>query len=84
MFAQELHALAKERQSGKLAEEFNRASAGMSSVVKASARKLGRLQAEQRGSRVLKFCSSRTATGASRKSVPPSSVPANPIPMITT
>ena len=44
VFAQELHGLAKERQSGKLAEEFNRASAGMSSVVKASARKLSRLE----------------------------------------
>lgn len=47
VFARELHQLAEERQSGKLAEEFNRAYTGMSSVVKASARKLGRLQAEQ-------------------------------------
>jgi len=47
VFAQELHGLAKERQSGKLAEEFNRASAGMSSVVKSTARKLSRLQDAQ-------------------------------------
>jgi putative spermidine/putrescine transport system permease protein len=43
VFAVELHGLAKQRLSGKLAEEFNRAYAGMSSVVKSSARKLGRL-----------------------------------------
>jgi putative spermidine/putrescine transport system permease protein len=47
VFAKELQGLAKERQSGKLAEELNRASAGMSSVVKATARKLSRLQPEQ-------------------------------------
>ena len=38
VFARELHDLAQERLSGKLAEEFNRAQAGMSSVVKSSAR----------------------------------------------
>lgn len=46
-FATELHALNKTRQSGKLAEEINRAYSGMSSVVKASARQIGRLKAEE-------------------------------------
>ncbi|MBA1273285.1 ABC transporter permease [Stutzerimonas azotifigens] len=46
-FARELHGLAGERLSGKLAEEFNRAYAGMSSVVKTSARQVGRLDIEQ-------------------------------------
>ena len=47
VFAKELHDLAKERQSGKLAEEINRATAGMSSVVKSTARKVSRLNNEQ-------------------------------------
>jgi putative spermidine/putrescine transport system permease protein len=47
VFVQELHGLAKERLSGKLSEELNRAYTGMSSVVKASARKVGRLKPEQ-------------------------------------
>lgn len=47
VFAEELHALARKRQSGRLAEELNRAFSGMSSVVKSSARQLGRLQPEQ-------------------------------------
>ncbi|HSX90889.1 MAG TPA: ABC transporter permease [Pseudomonas sp.] len=47
VFARELHDLAQERLSGKLAEEFNRAQAGMSSVVKSSARKVARLKPEQ-------------------------------------
>ncbi|MHA6491997.1 ABC transporter permease [Pseudomonas borbori] len=47
VFARELNGLAKERLSGKLAEEFNRAFTGMSSVVKSSARKVGRLDAQQ-------------------------------------
>nr|WP_298165189.1 ABC transporter permease [uncultured Pseudomonas sp.] len=47
VFAKELHGLAQERLSGKLAEEFNRAQAGMSSVVKSSARKVARLTPEQ-------------------------------------
>ena len=51
VFARELHGLAKERLSGKLAEEFNRAQAGMSSVVKSSARKVARLTPEQLESR---------------------------------
>lgn len=42
-FVVELHGLNQERQSGRLAEEFNRAFAGMSSVVKATARRIGRL-----------------------------------------
>ena len=42
-FVEELYALNRERQSGRLAEEFNRAYAGMSSVVKSTARRLGRL-----------------------------------------
>ena len=46
-FASELHALNKSRQSGKLAEEINRAYSGMSSVVKASARQIGKLKAEE-------------------------------------
>ncbi|MDX5371936.1 MAG: ABC transporter permease [Pseudomonadaceae bacterium] len=45
VFAGELHQLNRQRLSGKLAEEFNRAFAGMSSVVKASARRVGRLDA---------------------------------------
>jgi putative spermidine/putrescine transport system permease protein len=47
VFARELHDLSKRRLSGKLAEEFNRAYTGMSSVVKSSARRVGRLDAEQ-------------------------------------
>lgn len=46
VFAHELHALNEQRLSGKLAEEFNRAFAGMSSVVKSSARRIGRLDGE--------------------------------------
>ena len=46
-FAVELHKLNAERLSGKLAEEFNRAYTGMSSVVKASARRVGRLSESQ-------------------------------------
>ncbi|MEO4046850.1 ABC transporter permease [Pseudomonas sp. CAU 1711] len=55
-FAVELHGLAKQRLSGKLAEEFNRAYAGMSSVVKSSARRLGRLspaELESKGAETL-------------------------------
>jgi putative spermidine/putrescine transport system permease protein len=44
VFSGELHQLDKQRLSGKLAEEFNRAYAGMSSVVKSSARRVGRLE----------------------------------------
>ncbi|MDP3978968.1 MAG: ABC transporter permease [Pseudomonas sp.] len=47
VFTQELHGLAKERLSGKLSEELNRAYTGMSSVVKSTARKVSRLKAEQ-------------------------------------
>ncbi|CAD5106059.1 ABC transporter permease [Zestomonas carbonaria] len=47
VFAEELHGLAKTRQSGKLAEELNRAFTGMSSVVKTTARQVGRLDPEQ-------------------------------------
>ena len=47
VFAQELHGLAKERLSGKLSEELNRAYTGMSSVVKSSARRIARIEAEQ-------------------------------------
>lgn len=47
LFASELHGLAKRRLSGKLAEEINRSYAGMSSAVKSSARKIGRLKPEQ-------------------------------------
>lgn len=47
VFARELHGLTKERLSGKLSEELNRAYTGMSSVVKSSARRVGRLKAEQ-------------------------------------
>ncbi|WP_079203682.1 ABC transporter permease [Pseudomonas sp. CC6-YY-74] len=47
IFARELHGLAKERLSGKLSEEFNRAYTGMSSVVKSTARRVGRLKVEQ-------------------------------------
>ena len=46
VFVGELHTLDKQRLSGKLAEEFNRAFTGMSSVVKSSARRIGRLDAE--------------------------------------
>ena len=46
-FAVELHELNRERQSGRLAEEFNRAYAGMSSVVKSTARRIGRLDEQQ-------------------------------------
>jgi len=47
VFATELQALAKQRLSGKLAEEFNRAYAGMSSVVKSTARKVRSLSPEE-------------------------------------
>jgi putative spermidine/putrescine transport system permease protein len=47
IFAQELHGLAKERLSGKLSEELNRAYTGMSSVVKSTARRIARIEAEQ-------------------------------------
>jgi putative spermidine/putrescine transport system permease protein len=47
VFASELHDLAKQRLSGKLGEEFNRAFAGMSSVVKSTARKVSRLSPEE-------------------------------------
>ncbi|MGE4406222.1 ABC transporter permease [Pseudomonas sp.] len=47
VFVEELHGLAKARQSGKLAEELNRMQAGLSSVVKASARRVGRLGPEE-------------------------------------
>ncbi|APU32341.1 ABC transporter permease [Ectopseudomonas chengduensis] len=46
IFVDELHALDKQRLSGKLSEEFNRAYTGMSSVVKATARRIGRMDAE--------------------------------------
>ncbi|WP_300650821.1 ABC transporter permease [Pseudomonas sp.] len=47
IFARELNGLAEERLSGKLSEEFNRAYTGMSSVVKSTARRIGRLKPEQ-------------------------------------
>ncbi|MGF0337034.1 ABC transporter permease [Ectopseudomonas toyotomiensis] len=46
VFVSELHALNEQRLSGKLSEEFNRAYTGMSSVVKATARRIGRMDAE--------------------------------------
>ncbi|ARS50915.1 ABC transporter permease [Ectopseudomonas mendocina] len=46
VFVNELHALDKQRLSGKLSEEFNRAFTGMSSVVKSTARRIGRMDAE--------------------------------------
>ena len=46
VFVEELHALDKQRLSGKLSEEFNRAFTGMSSVVKSTARRIGRMDAE--------------------------------------
>ena len=46
VFVDELHALDKQRLSGKLSEEFNRAFTGMSSVVKSTARRIGRMDAE--------------------------------------
>lgn len=46
VFVSELHALNEQRLSGKLSEEFNRAYAGMSSVVKSTARRIGRMDAE--------------------------------------
>ncbi|SNS64198.1 MULTISPECIES: ABC transporter permease [Pseudomonas] len=46
IFAVELNGLAKERLSGKLAEEFNRAYTGMSSVVKSTARKVAKLKGD--------------------------------------
>jgi len=54
-FANELHNLNNNRQAGKLAEEVNRAYSGMSSVIKASARKIGNLSEEEltQGGRVL-------------------------------
>ncbi|GIZ12546.1 permease [Pseudomonas sp. NCCP-436] len=54
VFAGELHALNEQRLSGKLAEEFNRAYAGMSSVVKSSARRIGRLDSESLASQGVK------------------------------
>ncbi len=47
VFVRELHNLDQQRLSGKLAEEFNRAFTGMSSVVKASARRIGRLDTDE-------------------------------------
>ncbi len=46
VFVSELHVLDKQRLSGKLSEEFNRAFTGMSSVVKSTARRIGRMDAE--------------------------------------
>ena len=46
VFVSELHALNEQRLSGKLSEEFNRAYTGMSSVVKSTARRIGRMDAE--------------------------------------
>lgn len=46
VFVSELHALDKQRLSGKLSEEFNRAFTGMSSVVKSTSRRIGRMDAE--------------------------------------
>lgn len=46
IFSVELQHLAKERRSGKLAEEINRALPGSSSVIKSSARKLKKLDPE--------------------------------------
>ena len=42
-FSLELQTLAKERRSGKLAEELNRALPGTSSLIKSSARKIKRI-----------------------------------------
>jgi putative spermidine/putrescine transport system permease protein len=47
VFVTELHGLNEQRLSGKLSEEFNRAYTGMSSVVKSSARRIGRLDAQK-------------------------------------
>ncbi|MGE8497279.1 MAG: ABC transporter permease [Pseudomonas sp.] len=47
VFAGELHGLNEQRLSGKLSEEFNRAYTGMSSVVKSTARRVGRLDADE-------------------------------------
>jgi len=55
-FARELHGLNADRQAGKLAEEVNRAYSGMSSVIKSTARVIGRLPGAQmpvEGARVL-------------------------------
>jgi len=46
-FSLELRDLAKERHSGKLAEELNRGFPGTSSLVKSTARKLKRMSAEE-------------------------------------
>lgn len=46
VFVSELHGLNEQRLSGKLSEEFNRAYTGMSSVVKSTARRIGRMDAE--------------------------------------
>jgi len=46
-FATELHGLNAQRQAGKLAEEVNRAYSGMSSVIKSTARQIGRMKAEE-------------------------------------
>ena len=47
VFSLELQALAKERKSGKLAEEINRAYPGSSSLIKSSARKFKKADPEQ-------------------------------------
>lgn len=47
VFVSELHGLNEQRLSGKLSEEFNRAYTGMSSVVKSTARRVGRLEADE-------------------------------------
>jgi len=46
-FASELHQLNAARQAGKLAEEVNRAYSGMSSVIKSTARQIGRMKNEE-------------------------------------
>lgn len=46
-FSVELHNLAKDRNSGKLAEELNRTIPGSSSLIKSSARKLKRISVEE-------------------------------------
>ncbi|TXR54283.1 ABC transporter permease [Reinekea thalattae] len=47
VFSVELKELAESRNSGKLAEELNRAVPGSSSLIKSTARKLGRLSIEE-------------------------------------
>jgi len=46
-FASELHQLNAQRQAGRLAEEVNRAYSGMSSVIKSTARQIGRMSTEE-------------------------------------